>query len=729
MKSTRTELSRRDFLKTTAVAGAGLTLSFTIPGGGAREASAATAFEPNAALTITPDGIITVHITKAEMGQGVGTALAQIVAEELEADWKDIRIDYPMNDPKFGLMLTGGSWSVNWTFDSLSRAGAGARMLLIEAAAKQMGVAAEDCVAADSRVRHLPTGRSMAYGEIVAKVPITRTLSEEDLKKIALKKPSQYRIVGTWIPRLDIPEKTNGRAKFGIDTFLPGMVYAKVAYPPTREAGKHTAVDDSAAKKVKGYVATVVTPGLVAVVATTYENAVKARDALRITWDQGPNANVSSESIFAAFAKKAAEDTSALAWLEAGDVKAAMAQAPKRHEATFTTDYVAHMQMEPMNCVVRFADGAYDIYTGSQFQTFAVGTLAATLGVDASKVRIHQHYLGGGFGRRLEPDIMVETALIAREVKRPVKLIRSREEDLKRDFYRSATLQVVKAALAGDGKVVAWENTLVASHPGKRWGPDFVDKKGLDQFALNGADHVYDIPNQLVRAVPVETGIPVGYVRAVAPNYTFFAVETFMDELAKLAGVDPLQYRLSMLGSAPRLARVLRLAADQAGWGTPLPPNTGRGIACVSAQEKKTPTWTASVVQARVDPATGKVQVEKIVCAVDCGIVVNPDGARSQIEGSILFGVSNALKERGTVANGTLAQSNFHDYQVLRMNEVPEIEIHIVPSTEYPTGLGEPGTTTVAPALSNAIFAATGARVRQVPLIPERVLAALRARA
>ena len=721
-----TPVTRRAFLGSAAAAGTALTIRFPLVGPGA--ADGAAAYDPNAALTITQDGLVTVHITKAEMGQGVGTALAQIVAEELEADWKDIRIDYPTSDPKFGLMLTGGSWSVNWTFDALSRAGAAARLALIDAAAKSWNVSPADCVAERSMVRHLPSGRALRYGEIVARMPITKTFTEDELKQIALKKPSEYRVVGQWIPRLDIPDKVTGKAKFGIDTFLPNMVYAKVVYPPVREGATRTAVDDSAAKRVKGYVATVTLPQLVAVVATSYEAAVKARDALKVSWNPGPNANVSTESIFAKFSQ-AKDDPNAAAWHEQGDVKSAMGGAARRHEATFTTDYVAHMQMEPMNCVVRFADGVYHIYTGSQFQTFAVGTLAATLGVDASKVRIHQHYLGGGFGRRLEPDIMVETALIAREVKRPVKLIRSREEDLKRDFYRSATLQVVRAGLGSDGKIVAWENTLVASHPGKRWGPDFVDKKGLDQFALNGADHVYDIPNQLVRAVPVETGIPVGYVRAVAPNYTFFAVETFIDELAKLAGVDPVQYRLSMLGGAPRLARVVALAADKAGWGTPLPPNTGRGIACVSAQEKKTPTWTASVVQAKVDPASGKVQVEKIVCAVDCGIVVNPDGARSQIEGSLLFGVSNALKERGTVANGTLAQSNFHDYQVLRMNEVPEIEIHIVPSTEYPTGLGEPGTTTVAPALSNAIFAATGARVRQVPLIPERVLAALRARA
>jgi isoquinoline 1-oxidoreductase len=719
-----TPLTRRTFLASAAAAGAALTIRFPLG-----SADAASAYDPNAALTITPDGLITVHITKAEMGQGVGTALAQIVAEELEADWKDIRIDYPTNDPKFGLMLTGGSWSVNWTFDTLSRAGAAARLALIDAAAKSWNVSPADCAAERGIVRHLPSGRSLRYGDIVARVPITKTFTEDELKQITLKKPPEYRVVGQWIPRLDIPDKVTGKAKFGIDTFVPNMVYAKVVYPPVREGAKRTAVDDSAAKKVPGYVATVTLPQLVAVVATSYEAAVKARDALKVSWDPGPNASVSTESIFAKFAE-AAKDPNATPWHEQGDAKSAMSGAARQHEATYTTDYVAHMQMEPMNCVARFADGAYDIYTGSQFQTFAVGTLAATLGVDASKIRIHQQYLGGGFGRRLEPDVMVEAALIAREVKRPVKLIRSREEDLKRDFYRSATLQVVRAGLANDGKIVAWEKTVIASHPGKRWGPDFVDKKtGLDQFALNGADHVYDIPNQIVRAVPIETGIPVGYVRAVAPNYTFFAVETFMDELAKLAGVDPVKYRLSMLGSAPRLARVVSLAAEKAGWGTPLPPNSGRGIACVSAQEKKTPTWTASVVQARVDPSSGKVQVEKIVCAVDCGIVVNPDGARSQIEGSLLFGISNALKERGTVANGALVQSNFHDYQVLRMDEVPEIEVHIVPSTEYPTGLGEPGTTTIAPALSNAIFAATGARVRQVPLLPDRVLAALRARA
>ena len=720
-----TELSRRTFIASTA---AGLTLRFTLHGPlGPDPVEAASAYEPNTSLTITPDGLVTVHILKAEMGQGVGTALAQIVAEELEADWKDIRIDYPTSDPKYGLMLTGGSWSVNWTFDTLSRAGAAARLALIDAAANQWKVPASECIAARSTVRHLPSGNSMSYGAIVAKVPITKTFTEDDLKKIPLKKPAEYKVIGQWIQRLDIPEKTNGRAKFGIDNFVKGMAYAKVAYPPTREGGKHTAVDDSAAKKVKGYVKTVITPDLVAVLATSYEAAVKARDALKITWDPGPNANVSSESIFKNFAARVA-DPDLKEWYKEGEV--ATAATAKTHIATYMTDYVAHMQLEPMNCVARYEGGVYDLYTGSQFQTRAVGVLAAVLKVEPTKVRIHQQYLGGGFGRRLDPDIILEAALIAREAGRPVKLIRSREEDLQRDFYRSAALQVVKAGMDSSGKVTTWENRVVATHPGTRWGPDFVDKQGLDQFALNGADHIYAIPNQSVRAAAVETGISVGYVRAVAPNYTFFAVESFIDELAALNKVDPVQFRLGLLGNAPRLANVLRMVADRAGWGKPLPPNTGMGVACVTAQEKKSPTWTASAVQASVDPATGAVRVEKIVCAVDCGIVVNPDGVRAQVEGSLLFGLSNATKERGTVAKGALVQTNFDTYQVLRMSEVPAVvEVLVVPSTEYPTGVGEPGATTIAPALANAIFAATGARVRSVPLLPERVLEAIKQKA
>jgi isoquinoline 1-oxidoreductase beta subunit len=722
-----TEFSRRDFLKTSA-AGAGFLLTFRIAGpNGGLDASAAGAWEPNVAFTIDPSGIVTVHITKAEMGQGVGTALAQIVAEELEADWKDVRIDYPTSDPKYGLMITGGSWSVNWTFDALSRAGAGARQLLVQAAAKSMGVDPAECVAENSRVRHLPTGRNLSYGDIVSKGLVSATLSDEELKKIQLKKPSEYKIVGRWIQRLDIPEKTNGRAKYGIDRFLPGMVYAKVAYPPVRTGCTHKGVDDSAAKQVKGYIRTVVTDDLVAVVADSYENAVKARDALKVTWDLGPNANVSTESIMQTYWDKAKNDTSAPSWVDVGDVNEAFKRAIKVHEAAYWTDYVGHAPLEPMNCVARFQDGVFDFFSGSQFQTRVMGDLSKKFGVDATKIRVHQQYLGGGFGRRLEPDVILEAGIIAKEVGKPVKLIRSREEDMRQDFYRSCTLQLVKGGLDSAGAVIAWQNALVAAYPSDRYGG--TDKQGRDQFSLNGSDHYYDIPNQFVRAIRGETGMEVGYVRAVAPNYTFFAVETFIDELAHLAGVDPLAFRLQMLGGAPRLAGVLKLVADKAGWDRrgSLPKGVGLGIAGVTAQEKASPTWTATVLQARVDSSTGNVKVEKIWCAVDCGLVINPDGVRNQMEGSLLFGMSNALKERATVKNGAIVQSNFHDYQILRMNEIPdEVNVYVTESREFPTGVGEPGVTTILPALSNAIFAASGARVRTSPYTPDRVMEAIR---
>jgi isoquinoline 1-oxidoreductase len=722
-----TELNRRDFLKAGA-AGTGFVMTFRITGG-PTTASAAGGWGPNAAFTIDPSGIITVHITKAEMGQGVGTALAQIVAEELEADWRDIRIDYPTSDAKYGLMLTGGSWSVNWTFDALSRAGAGARRLLTEAAAKQWGVEPSECVAEGSKVRHLPSGRFMTYGEIVSKTGTMATLSDEELKKEQLKKPGQYKIVGRWIPRLDIPEKTNGQARFGIDRFLPGMVYAKVAYPPTRSGGKHKQVDDSAAKQVKGYIATVVNDDLVAVVADSYTNAVKARDALKIEWDLGPNANQSTENIMKTYKQKADTDTASPSWVDVGDIKEALSKSMKTINAEYWTDYVAHCPMEPMNCVAEVsADGTYHFYTGNQFQTRAMGDLSKKFGVDASKIKVHQSYLGGGFGRRLEPDMMLESGIIAKSVGKPVKLILSREEDLQRDFLRSCTLQKMTGGLSSSGAVIAWQNQLVAAYPSDRYGG--TDKQGRDQFSLNGSDHYYDIPNQFVRAIRSETGMEVGYVRAVAPNFTFFAVESFVDELAHAAGVDPVQFRLRMLGNAPRLANVLRIVAEKSGWGRSLPKGTGLGVAAVTAQEKASPTWTATAMQVKVDSGTGAVKVEKIWCAVDCGLVINPDGVRNQMEGSVLFGMSNALNEQGTVKNGALVQSNFDTYPVLRMNEIPdEVNIYIVQSSEYPTGVGEPGVTTILPALSNAIFSATGARVRQGPFTRERVLAALKATA
>jgi isoquinoline 1-oxidoreductase beta subunit len=709
-------LDRRQFLATTA---AGLTLAFALPGVRTRTAAAATAFAPNAWLTITPDGIITVHVTRAEMGQGIGTALAQIVAEELEADWKDVRVDYPGYDPKYGPMVTWGSLSVNVSFDALSRAGAAARIMLVDAAARHWKVDPADCVAERGVIRHPPTGRSISYGDLVARAPITKTISPDEQKAIKLKKPHEYRVIGKWIPRLDIPEKVTGRAKYSIDVFLPGMAYAKVAYPPTREGGKHTAVDDSAARRVKGYLHTIVSSDIVAVVAETYEAAVEARDALRVTWDPGPNARVSTASIFREYERKAQQEPGD-PWVTVGDTKAGMARAVMTHTATYRTDFAAQAQLEPLNCVARYENGVYDLYTSGHRLNLAAQRLATKLGVQLSRIRIHQHHLGGSFGARLEWDIMLEAALIAREAGRPIKLIRSREEEFERGYPRTPTLQVLRAGLDAAGRIIAWEHTLVSAFWQARWGPfDASRRPEPDIYLLR---HVYDMPNQLMRAIQGEHGMAVGAYRSVAAGYTHFAIEAFLDELAHLAKVDPLQMRISMLARHPRFTNVIRLAAARSGWGRQFPPGAGRGFACSRAMR----TWTAAVVQVKVDPVSGEVAVEKITCAVDCGIVVNPDGVRAQVEGALLFGLSSALKEYGTVTNGAFDQKNFEDYPVLRMDEVPEVELHVVDSTEPPTGVGEPGTAVVPAALCNAIFAATGARVRRLPFLPERVLEALK---
>ncbi len=713
-------LGRREFLATAGAAG--LTLCFAVPGRHGAPVGAASAFEPNAMLTITPDGAITVHVIRAEMGQGIGTALAQIVAEELEADWKDIRLSYPVNDPKYGRMHTVGSLSIKQLFDPLSRAGAASRIMLIDAAARGWNVDPADCVAERGVVRHPPTGRSISYGDLVARIPITKTLTPEELKAIPLKKPPQYRLIGRSIPRLDIPDKVDGRAKYAIDIFLPGMAYAKVAYPPTR-GGTHRSVDDGAARRIKGYLRTVVTDDLVAVVAETYEAAVEARDALKITWDPGPHAKVDSRSIPGDYERRARQDAG-VAWVKVGDVEATMKVAARTQTASYTTDFAEQAPMEPMTCVARWAGERCELFTGVQSQLLAVAQLSRKLGVPPASIRIHQQYLGGGFGRRLDVDVPLEAALVARAAGQPIKLIRSREEDFSRGFYRTPTLHVMKAGLDATGRMTAWQHSLVAASPLGRWGNR--DAQGRDLTLLLGADHLYEIPHQLAQEIPGEHGIPVGMYRAVGAGCTWFAVESFIDELARLTGRDPLAMRLGMLAQRPRLVNVLKLAAAKAGWGASLPPEVGRGLACTTYRDREQPTWTAAVVQARVDRASGDVQVQKITCVVDCGLVINPDGVRAQLEGGLLFGLSAALKERGSVTNGAFDQKNFDDYPILRMDEVPELDIHVVESTEAPTGTGEQAVTVVAPALANAIFAATGARVRQLPFLPERVLQALR---
>jgi CO/xanthine dehydrogenase Mo-binding subunit len=385
--------------------------------------------------------------------------------------------------------------------------------------------------------------------------------------------------------------------------------------------------------------------------------------------------------------------------------------------------------MEPATAVARYANGVYDIFTGTQSQSNVARAVAARLKVDVSAVRVHQHYLGGGFGRKLDWDIELEAALIAREAGRPIKLIRSREEDLTRGFYRSPTLQVMKGGLDAAGMVIAWDHTLVASDSSRsRIQRPTLNARGRHPLEIRGADHRYEIANRSVRVIRGDFGLPTGFYRGVETGYTVFAIETFLDELAHLAKADPLAMRVSMLGKSPRLGNVLKLAASRSGWGSSLPPDIGRGIAVITEPQPQFKTCVGAVVQARVDRTSGEVTVQKITCVVDCGLVINPDGVQAQIEGSLLFGLSTALTEYGSVTHGALDQRNFEDYHILRMDKVPEVDIHLVQSTEGPTGVGEPAGMLVAPALSNAIFAATGARVRSMPFLPERVLKALSAK-
>lgn len=754
----RDGFSRRDFLVGSAAAGAGLVMGFSVLpklAGTARDALAAGNFEPSLFVTMEPSGVTTVHITKAEMGQHVGTALAQSVAEELEVDWADVRIDYPESHEKWGLMITGGSWSVNWTFDSLSRAGASGRIALVEAGAEMLGVPAGECMAANSTVAHGPSGRSVTYADIVSGGNISRTFTEDELKALPLKRFGEYNIVGRSVPALDIPAKTDGSARFGIDVFVPGMVYGKLVTPPTRYGAMPTAVDDSAAQGIDGYVKTLVVEdptgvqkGYAIAIGETYWAADAAAAAVDVTWDAGPNAGVSTATILGRAKDLVADESSGFAWVLEGDVAAGMAEAAETHEAEYVTNITYHGVMEPMNCVAMMQDGVMHCFTGNQWQNRCAAMTAEAIGVDPANVVIHQQYLGGGFGRRLEPDAMIPAALAAVDAGRPVKLVYSREYDLKYDFHRSLTLQRVRGGVDSGGRYTAIDHAVCSGWATKRQAPGFlaesVDKKGrIDPFSMNGSDFWYTVPNHSVRAIEndvAQAATPPGQLRSVAPSWTMWANECFMDEMAKKIGKDPVRMRVDMLdatgknagtppnsvGGAFRLRNILETAAGKAGWGVkPMPENTGMGIAAVTAQERGSPTWTCAVAEVHVDPESHTPTVKKLTIAMDVGTAVNPDGCKAQIEGSAMWGVSHALLEKATMANGQIEQDNFDTYLVARMENVPEIDVTLVQNGHYPAGTGEPVVTVVPAAIANAIEAASGARVREMPITPDSIKSAL----
>ena len=650
-------------------------------------------FEPSVWYSIAPDGLVTVTCGKADMGQHIASTMAQIVSEELGSNWKDMRVQLASNDPKFndpvlGAQITGGSWSTMMNFDAMSRAGAAGRIALTEAAAASMGVPAGELVVRNSTVSHPKSKKSMSFADIVKSGKITKTFTPDELKAIKLKTPDQYTMVGVSVPQLDIPSKTNGTAKYGIDVMLPGMVYGKVVTPPVRYRRHGEIGRRCAAKKVPGFIKAVTlddktgsTTGWVVAVANTYANARKAADALKITYDGGPNAKLSSQSLLDEAKRLQALDDSGQFFVKDGDTAAAFGTAAKVLEAEYTTSINIHAPLEPMNATAELKGDIWHIYSGNQFATRSGAIAAGAAGVDPKFVVMHQMWLGGGFGRRLDADMMVPAVQAAKAVGKPVKVIYSRENDMTMDYSRPLTFQKVKAGLDGDGKLIALNHDVVRRGRPQRWGiPDFlspsVDKKGpLDAFTVNGADFFYSVPNHNVRAIKNEmahNATPSGQLRSVAPGWTFWAVESMIDELAHAAGKDPAQYRIAMLdgkgkndGGAQRLRNTLLAAMGMAGYGTSkLPKGEGMGVACVSSQERATASWTACVAHVAVSPS-GEVKVKKLTVATDVGMQVHPDNIRAQVEGAALWGLSLAMYEKATLKDGGIEQTNFDTYTPL----------------------------------------------------------------
>ncbi len=744
----RLTLSRRGFLAGSTAGG--LVMAF---GGGAGVASAAEALEekrfaPTVWFEIDTAGTVLVNIAKAEMGQHVGTALARIVADELGADWSKVGITHVDSDPKWGYMVTGGSWSVHTSFQALSRAGAAGRIVLIEAGAALLGVAPAACNAVNGEVR--AGDRAVSFAEIVQRGAIDRQFTPEELEAIPVKTPEQRNLVGKPVRALDIPAKSTARATYGIDVELPGMLYARPLLPPTRYGSSVTGVDDSEARAVHGYQGYEILEdpsgtlqGWVVALADSQWAALKAADVLKVERTPGPTAEVDEDALLAHGEALAAGDGGVL-FVKEGDVDSARGDTTL--DATYRTHSVLHFTMEPGNALAQQVDGTWHLHSGNQWQSLIIPVLARALEVNEAQVVIHQYYLGGGFGRRLWGDTMLPAALAAKAVGRPVKLVFTREDDSRFDCVRSASVQTFSGQVA-DGRAVSVDSAVVAGWPTQAMAPGFMadgleDTGKLDPFAANGANHWYSLPHHRVRVIEndlaQQTFLP-GWLRTVGPGWITWGVESFMDELAHAAGADPIAFRLAHLdatgknageapnsvGGAKRLAHVLQVVREQSGWGRELPADEGLGVAATFGQERARPTWIGCVAHVKVDRKSGVITVRKLWQTIDCGTVVHPDGALAQAEGAALWGVSLALHEGTHFENGQVADRNLDSYTPLRMADVPALDIRFVDSTEFPQGMGEPPLSPVAPAIANAVFAATGVRLRDLPMRPEDVKAAL----
>lgn len=725
--SHRSDPSRRDFFKIGLVASAGLTLAALIPSpAGAEQAGKPTsaAFEPNAFVRIAEDNTVTVMCKHTEMGQGTYTGLPTIVAEELDADWSQIRAEGAPADAKLYNNLfwgkaqgTGGSTAIGNSFAQLRHAGATARAMLVAAAAKQWNVAAESITVSKGIVSHKGSGKKATFGSL-AKLAATIPVPTE----VKLKDPKQFVYIGKRFPRTDSVSKTNGSAIYTQDLKLPGMLTALVAHPP-RFGAKLKSFDGTRAKAVAGVVAVVSIPSGVAVVAKDYWSAQKGRDALSVEWDETQAVKVGSTELIAQY-KALAQTTGAIARKD-GDAAAALPKCSKKVEAEFEFPFLAHASMEPLNCVVQISKDGCEIWNGEQNQTGDQYAIAAVLGLRPEQVKLNQLFVGGSFGRRANPksDYLLEGVFIAKAVNSgptagvPIKLLWTREDDMTGGYYRPLYVHKISAGIDAQGKPHAWQQRIVGQSiaTGTPFEPMLV-KNGVDGTSVEGAaDLPYAIPNLQVELHSPRPGIPIQWWRSVGSTHTAFSTETIVDELAVLAGNDPVAFRSELLDKFPRHKGVLKLAADKAGWGKPLSKGKpgerrGRGIAVHESFN----TFVAQVAEVTVAP-DGSFTVDRVVCAVDCGIVINPDLVVAQMEGGIGYGLSAALSGAITITNGAVDQSNFHDYPVLRLPEMPRVEVHTVTSSENPSGVGEPATPVIAPAVANALFAATGKRLRKLP--------------
>ncbi len=714
----------------------------------------APAFEPTIWYSIDRSGLVTVNIIRAEMGQHVGTAIARIVADELEADWNKVRIVHVDSDPKWGLMVTGGSWSVWQSYPLMSQAGAAGRVALIAAGAKLLGVDPGTCVARKGVVTS--GSHSVSYGDIVTKGTLKTGFTEAELKALPIKGLSERRMIGHDVQARDIPQKTNGEGVYGLDATAQGMVYARPKIPPTRNESKVVSVDESAAISVPGYRGYLVlddpsntVPGWVVVLGSNFTAANRATRALKVEWTSGPTSKVSDAELRARADELIADPKSGSTVLNDAGVDAAFTTAKSTLSATYTTDAALHFQMEPLNALAFERNGMFEIHTGNQWQSLILPTLAKALGRPEDKIVLKTYLLGGGFGRRLNGDYAVPAALASKALGKPVKLVFTREDDTAFDSFRSPSVQLVKMAFGEGGQVTAMDHAASAGWPTEVMAPFFMPKGTndvpYDPFAISGANHWYTVGTHRVRAISndlANRAFRPGWLRSVGPGWTNWAVESAMDEAAHQLGVSPLAFRLKLLdgagrnsgaadgvsavGGAKRQAAVLARAAKLAGFGSKLPADTGIGLATSFGQERDMPTWTACAARVHVDRKTGSVTVEKLTVVTDAGIIVHPDGALAQVEGASLWGLSLALHEGATFKDGQIQQTNLGTYTPLRMKDVPDLEIEFVKSDQPPVGLGEPATTVVGPAIGNAIFAAVGARVRHLPIRPQAVLEAMK---